>query len=107
MTKSVNPKQKEIERLFKAAASHEETLLDLDEDDPDMDGILEDLEIVFREIIKLDPKNVEAMTRLGEFFLERGGAEDEALIHLEQALQLDPKNKKLQKLIKNAKEALG
>jgi cytochrome c-type biogenesis protein CcmH/NrfG len=69
----------------------------MDPDDSELDLTLEDLEQVLREIIRLDPKNVATMIRLGEFFLERDGAEDVALESFEQTLALQPGNKKLAK----------
>ncbi|MFY0566693.1 hypothetical protein ACN28E_23035 [Archangium lansingense] len=98
--------QTEMERLLKAADRLEETLLDMDPDDPDLDLTLEDLEQVFREIIRIDPGNVATMIRLGEFFLDRDGAEDVALESFEQAFKLQPGNKKLAKLIEKAKAQL-
>lgn len=99
--------QTEMERLLGAADRLENTLLDMDPEDVGLDLTLEDLEQVFREIIRIDPGNVATMIRLGEFFLERNGAEEAALESFEQAFQLQPGNKKLAKLIEKAKAQLA
>ncbi|MFP2925212.1 hypothetical protein ACLESO_08340 [Pyxidicoccus sp. 3LG] len=98
--------QTEMERLLEAADRLEETLLDLDPDDPELDLTLEDFEQVLREVLRIDPGNVPTMLRLGEFFLDRGGAEDVALEFFEQAFKLQPGNKKIAKLIVTAREQL-
>ncbi|WP_164013783.1 hypothetical protein [Pyxidicoccus trucidator] len=99
--------QTEMERLLEAADRLEETLLDMDPDDSELDLTLEDLEQVLREVLRLDPSNVATMIRLGEFFLDRNGAEDLALEYFEQAFTLQPGDKKLAKLIKKAKAQLA
>ncbi|MCP3140880.1 hypothetical protein [Pyxidicoccus xibeiensis] len=96
----------EMKRLLKAADRIENDLLDVEPDDPELDGMLEDLEQVFRAILQMEPENVPTLIRLGEFFLERGGAEDVALEFLEQALKLQPANKELAKTIKKARARL-
>ncbi len=105
--------QKEVKRLFQAAARYDDERLELEEADPDdddamqaLDAALESLEVTYREIIRLVPDNIEALTKLGALFLERADAADEALLHLEAALALAPKDQALVALVKQAKAEL-
>jgi len=100
--------KKEITDLFKKADECEDYIFDLEDEDsenPDLDGAIEDAEQVLREIIKLDPENVEGLIRLGEHFMNHTlDPGSEPLKCFEQAYKLDPKNKKLPELIKEAKK---
>lgn len=96
----------EIKRLLKAVENHNDTLLDMDEDDSERDGIQEDLEICLIEILKLDPNNVTALILFAEFWLDRWDNLEDALEYLQRADKLSPKNKKIQTLIKDCQEGL-
>ncbi len=99
-----------VAELFEAAELCETTIDELEDDDfdhPDLDKELATLEQCYREVLELEPKNLKALTLLGEFFIERGGADDEALVHLERALVLSPADKRLGKLVRDAKKSLA
>lgn len=67
--------QREIARLFAAVEQHTETLAALEEsgdfdENPDVDDIRDDKEVCLRQIIRLDPANIDAHIELVQMSLD-------------------------------------
>ncbi len=105
-TKKLDPQAKEIKRLLAAASEYESDAEELDMEDPfhpDKDWKLEEAELCYREVLKLDPQHFEALLQLGRHFVNLD-APDEALVHLETAAKIRPNDEDLVHYLKRARE---
>ena len=103
--------QQEIQRLFDAVEEHTQTLSELEEaedfdENPDVEALREDKEVCLREIIRLEPDNIDAHTGLVEHFLEIDEVIEVDLEQLEQVNAAKPR-RAVTALIKRARAALA